>query len=164
METISNGVAMSADSVGTSVTSPATKVTVNANFKDEPDDAVSAPTGAPASGAAVQFQGMPIGDVDLNSGGGGSFSPDPTGVENHLPHPDMPKLEQTHEGEYHDDHGEYGNVGITNSTYLFAFCAALNSCNLGYDIGVRHGILSVAIARGRIWQSLYVGSDLDWDT
>eukprot|EP00934_Nitzschia_sp_Nitz4_P007407 Nitzschia sp. Nitz4//scaffold58_size112336//36048//38913//NITZ4_004026-RA/size112336-processed-gene-0.63-mRNA-1//1//CDS//3329554968//7397//frame0 len=25
---------------------------------------------------------------------------------------------------------------VTRQTYLFAFCAALNSCNLGYDIGV----------------------------
>ena len=26
--------------------------------------------------------------------------------------------------------------GITRSTYLYAACAAVNSCNLGYDIGV----------------------------
>ena len=47
------------------------------------------------------------------------------------------KLEQTHEGEFHGDHGD-GSVPvvITSKTKLFAFCAALNSCNLGYDIGV----------------------------
>lgn len=26
--------------------------------------------------------------------------------------------------------------GITRSTYLYAACAAVNSCNLGYDIGI----------------------------
>ncbi|CAJ1911388.1 unnamed protein product [Cylindrotheca closterium] len=41
-------------------------------------------------------------------------------------------------GEYHI-HGEQshnGSLKITQYTYLLAFCAALNSCNLGYDIGV----------------------------
>lgn len=27
-------------------------------------------------------------------------------------------------------------VTITKATYLFVFCASLNSCNLGFDIGV----------------------------
>lgn len=46
-------------------------------------------------------------------------------------------LEQTHEGEFHGDHGDGSvPVAITSKTKLFAFCAALNSCNLGYDIGV----------------------------
>mmetsp|Transcript_38687 Transcript_38687/g.116205 ORF Transcript_38687/g.116205 Transcript_38687/m.116205 type:complete len:570 (-) Transcript_38687:451-2160(-) len=80
---------------------------------------------------------VPVGDVELrgpeseNVGGGGSSAPDP-----HLPNPDNPKLEQTHEGEFREDHGESGPLPVTKATYLFAFCAALNSCNLGYDIGV----------------------------
>jgi sugar porter (SP) family MFS transporter len=42
---------------------------------------------------------------------------------------------RTHEGEYHgDQHG--GLIPITRSTYTFVLCAAINSCNLGYDIGV----------------------------
>eukprot|EP00977_Amphora_coffeiformis_P018376 scaffold6438_cov181-Amphora_coffeaeformis.AAC.3 len=37
-------------------------------------------------------------------------------------------LQHTREGEHH---GDYDNtpVTITRSTYLFAFCAAINSCN-----------------------------------
>jgi len=48
---------------------------------------------------------------------------------------DMPKLQKTHEGEHHGDYGDSGEVPITRSTYLFALCAAINSVNLGYDIG-----------------------------
>jgi len=47
------------------------------------------------------------------------------------------KLKQTHEGEFHGDMGDSGPaITVTKSTKLFCFCAALNSCNLGYDIGV----------------------------
>jgi hypothetical protein len=28
------------------------------------------------------------------------------------------------------------NVPVTRSTYIFVLCASINSCNLGYDIGV----------------------------
>lgn len=31
------------------------------------------------------------------------------------------------------------HMQITRSTKLYAFCASLNSCNLGYDIGVNTG-------------------------
>ncbi|KAL7540789.1 hypothetical protein ACHAXR_010389 [Thalassiosira sp. AJA248-18] len=62
-----------------------------------------------------------------------------TGVDRHLPHPDRPHMEQTHEGEHRFDHGDIAALKITRSTKLFAFCAALNSCNLGYDIGVNTG-------------------------
>jgi hypothetical protein len=41
----------------------------------------------------------------------------------------------THEGEFHNDNANV-NFPITRSTYLFVMCAAINSCNLGYDIGV----------------------------
>ncbi|GAX25840.1 hypothetical protein FisN_6Hh122 [Fistulifera solaris] len=46
---------------------------------------------------------------------------------------EIPKLSVSHEGEHHNDFG--GDIQITRSTYLFALCAALNSVNLGYDIG-----------------------------
>jgi len=51
--------------------------------------------------------------------------------------PDMPKptLNVTHEGEYHNDHHTMA-VPITRATKIYALCAAVNSCNLGYDIGV----------------------------
>jgi hypothetical protein len=45
----------------------------------------------------------------------------------------LPKLQKTHEGEHHGDYGE--NIPITRSAYIFAMCAAVNSFNLGYDIG-----------------------------
>ncbi|KAL3792821.1 hypothetical protein HJC23_002628 [Cyclotella cryptica] len=60
-----------------------------------------------------------------------------TGMDRHLPHHDNPLLAQTHEGEHRYDHGT--PLKITRATKLYAFCAALNSCNLGYDIGVNTG-------------------------
>lgn len=36
----------------------------------------------------------------------------------------------------HTDNKRDTTVGITKWNYIWAFCAALNSCNLGYDIGV----------------------------
>jgi hypothetical protein len=62
-----------------------------------------------------------------------------TGVDRHLVHPDRPTMEQTHEGEHRYDHGDISALQITRATKLYAFCAALNSCNLGYDIGVNTG-------------------------
>eukprot|EP00584_Thalassiosira_punctigera_P009577 CAMPEP_0172545242 /NCGR_PEP_ID=MMETSP1067-20121228/15205_1 /TAXON_ID=265564 ORGANISM="Thalassiosira punctigera, Strain Tpunct2005C2" /NCGR_SAMPLE_ID=MMETSP1067 /ASSEMBLY_ACC=CAM_ASM_000444 /LENGTH=240 /DNA_ID=CAMNT_0013331949 /DNA_START=67 /DNA_END=786 /DNA_ORIENTATION=+ len=78
------------------------------------------------------------------SRGGGSVGSNPraseTGVDRHLPHPDRPALQQTHEGEHRFDHGDVSaELKVTRSTKLYAFCAALNSCNLGYDIGVNTG-------------------------
>mmetsp|Transcript_9915 Transcript_9915/g.20844 ORF Transcript_9915/g.20844 Transcript_9915/m.20844 type:complete len:627 (-) Transcript_9915:159-2039(-) len=62
-----------------------------------------------------------------------------TGVDAHLQHPNRPHLEQSHEGEHRYDHGDISALKITRATKLYAFCAALNSCNLGYDIGVNTG-------------------------
>ena len=62
-----------------------------------------------------------------------------TGVHAHLAHPDRPTLEQTHEGEHRHDYGDIAQLKITRATKVYAFCAALNSCNLGYDIGVNTG-------------------------
>jgi len=59
-----------------------------------------------------------------------------SGIDSHLPNPSHPMLQQTHEGEFRADHGDHPPIGITKANKLFAFCAALNSCNLGYDIGV----------------------------
>ena len=42
---------------------------------------------------------------------------------------------KSHEGEHHADFSGSA-LKITRSTYIFALCAAVNSCNLGYDIGV----------------------------
>lgn len=50
-------------------------------------------------------------------------------------HEDAVKMQLSHPGEYHDDDGA-APLTITSATYLYAFAAALNSCNLGYDIGV----------------------------
>ena len=47
---------------------------------------------------------------------------------------DLPKLQASHEGEHHGDYS--GNIPITRSTVVFAMCAAVNSVNLGYDIGI----------------------------
>jgi MFS family permease len=41
----------------------------------------------------------------------------------------------THEGEHRNDFRET-TFKVTRSTILFSACAAMNSCNLGYDIGV----------------------------
>lgn len=60
-----------------------------------------------------------------------------TGVHHHLPNPSNPHFTQTHEGEHRGDYGT--ELKITRATKLYAFCAALNSCNLGYDIGVNTG-------------------------
>ncbi|CAB9501468.1 Facilitated trehalose transporter Tret1 [Seminavis robusta] len=42
--------------------------------------------------------------------------------------------EKTHEGEHHGDYSS--DIPISSSVYLYTFCASVNSCNLGYDIGV----------------------------
>lgn len=47
-------------------------------------------------------------------------------------------LKKSHEGEWHGDHGD-APVKIKWRTYLYAACAALNSCNMGYDMGVTTG-------------------------
>ena len=85
----------------------------------------------------------------------------PTGVEHHLPHPDHPHLQQTHEGEHRYDHGSLATLKITRSTKLFAICAALNSCNLGYDIGVNTGagmLLQDSLGLSDVQLEVFMGS------
>jgi hypothetical protein len=55
--------------------------------------------------------------------------------ESEPPAPDAPKLYQSHPGEHHGDFGEVP-VQMSSQVYVWVLCAALNSCNLGYDIGV----------------------------
>jgi len=84
-----------------------------------------------------------------------------TGVDHHLPHPDRPQLEQTHEGEHRFDHGSIAALKITRATKLYAFCAALNSCNLGYDIGVNTGagmLLQESLALSDVQLEVFMGS------
>ena len=38
--------------------------------------------------------------------------------------------------DHRDDSDSAPVVTVTKATYLFVLCASLNSCNLGYDIGV----------------------------
>lgn len=42
----------------------------------------------------------------------------------------------SHEGEHHADYNANTDIPIRKATKIFAMCAALNSCNLGFDIGV----------------------------
>jgi sugar porter (SP) family MFS transporter len=46
------------------------------------------------------------------------------------------KIQASHEGEHHGDFGDGPSFQINRATYIFVLCAALNSCNLGYDMGV----------------------------
>mmetsp|Transcript_15794 Transcript_15794/g.28673 ORF Transcript_15794/g.28673 Transcript_15794/m.28673 type:complete len:618 (-) Transcript_15794:130-1983(-) len=93
--------------------------------------------------ADPDFDNDSYGALDAKDGDDDNSSAGPhaseTGVDRHLAHPDRPHMEQTHEGEHRFDHGDIASLKITRSTKLFAFCAALNSCNLGYDIGVNTG-------------------------
>ena len=84
-----------------------------------------------------------------------------TGIDHHLPHPDRPNLQQTHEGEHRYDHGSTTSLKITRSTKLYAFCAALNSCNLGYDIGVSTGagmLLQDTLSLSDVQLEVFIGS------
>jgi MFS family permease len=65
-----------------------------------------------------------------------SSSTTPSLPADDLASPRLQNLQQTHEGEHHGDYGGGVEIPITRSTYIYAFCAALNSCNLGYDVGV----------------------------
>jgi hypothetical protein len=87
-----------------------------------------------------------------------------SGYDEHLPNPDHPKLHQTHEGEHHEDFGD-GPVKITRSTYIYAFCAAVNSCNLGYDLGVSTEagkLIQDDFDLTRIQREIFVGSINFW--
>jgi hypothetical protein len=93
-------------------------------------------------------------------GGGDDNGNNGSDYNAHLPNPELPKLQQTHEGEHHGDYGT-APVKITRSTYIYAFCAAVNSCNLGYDIGVSTEagkLIQEDFDLTRVQREIFVGS------
>jgi MFS family permease len=67
---------------------------------------------------------------------------------------------KTHAGEHHGDFSDT-SLKITRHTFIFAMCAALNSCNLGYDIGVSTiagGLIQSDMGLTDIQRKLFVGS------
>lgn len=63
-------------------------------------------------------------------------------------------------GEHHGDYSDT-SLKLTKYTFIFALCAAINSCNLGYDIGVS-GNAGILIQRDLgltdVQRELFVGS------
>lgn len=47
--------------------------------------------------------------------------------------------QEQHEATNNNNNNTDASIKITRAAKLYAFCAALNSCNLGYDIGVNTG-------------------------
>ena len=75
-----------------------------------------------------------------------------------------PTLQTTHEGEHHGDH-DSGNIQITRATYTFVLCAAVNSINLGYDIGASTSagqLLQEDLQLTRVEREVFVGSLNFW--
>ena len=59
------------------------------------------------------------------------------------------------------DEDEHEHLQITRSTKLYAFCASLNSCNLGYDIGVNTGagpLLQSSLSLSNFQLEIFFGS------
>jgi len=84
----------------------------------------------------------------------GSGSPDKIGTTFNLDSDDspIPVISPTF-----DDSG----VKVTRSTYIFVMCAALNSCNLGYDIGVNTGagkLLEESLGLSKYELEIFMGS------
>lgn len=77
----------------------------------------------PVSGPEVNF------DYDDTSSAAAADTTPPSNLDT------TPKLHQSHVGEHRGDFGEVP-VKVSSKVYIWALCAALNSCNLGYDIGV----------------------------
>eukprot|EP00980_Cylindrotheca_fusiformis_P008727 scaffold1868_cov193-Cylindrotheca_fusiformis.AAC.12 len=74
-------------------------------------------------------------------------------------HPET-ALKKSHEGEHHGDFSDTA-LRVTRHTYIFAFCAAINSCNLGYDIGVSTNvgpIVETELDLEPVQRELFVGS------
>jgi len=71
---------------------------------------------------------------------------------------------KSHEGEHHGNF-DASSVKVTKSTVIFALCAALNSCNLGYDIGVSThagGLIQTDLGLTDVQRELFVGSLNFW--
>ncbi|KAG7361010.1 D-xylose-proton symporter [Nitzschia inconspicua] len=78
--------------------------------------------------------------------------------------PHAKKLIITHEGEHHGDYSDI-SLKVTRATVIFTLCAALNSCNLGYDIGVSTNAGSLIqrdLGLTDIQRELFVGSLNFW--
>ena len=56
----------------------------------------------------------------------------------HLPPIEERVVDRTEAGEFHGDTHDV-KISITTRVYFYAICAAINSCNLGYDIGISAG-------------------------
>jgi len=72
---------------------------------------------------------------------------------------------KSHEGEHHGNFNNDSSMRITKSTVIFALCAALNSCNLGYDIGVSThagGLIQRDLGLTDVQRELFVGSLNFW--
>mmetsp|Transcript_57888 Transcript_57888/g.64686 ORF Transcript_57888/g.64686 Transcript_57888/m.64686 type:complete len:129 (-) Transcript_57888:1821-2207(-) len=72
---------------------------------------------------------------------------------------------KSHEGEHHGNFNNDSSMRITKSTVIFALCAALNSCNLGYDIGVSThvgGLIQRDFGLTDVQRELFVGSLNFW--
>ena len=81
-----------------------------------------------------------------------------------LPVGDTGKMYQTHEGEFYGDFSD-ASLKVTKYTYLFALCAAINSCNLGYDIGVSANagvLIERDLGLSDVQRELFVGSLNFW--
>ena len=71
---------------------------------------------------------------------------------------------KSHEGE-HRGNFDGSSVKVTKSTLIFALCAALNSCNLGYDIGVSTnagGLVQQTMGLTSLQRELFIGSLNFW--
>jgi hypothetical protein len=81
-----------------------------------------------------------------------------------VPIPYSPHLVQTNEGEHHGDAGGV-SLEISRSTYIYCLCACLNSCNLGYDIGIgtqAGRLIQDDLGLTRVQRELFVGSIDFW--
>lgn len=71
-----------------------------------------------------------------------------------------PTLIQSHEGEYAEDHGDHA-MNSSSKVNLYSMCAALNSCNLGYDIGVNTGagpLIQKSLGLSNVQIEIFLGS------
>ena len=75
-----------------------------------------------------------------------------------------PTIYKTHEGEHSGDFSDH-NLKLTRQTFIFALCAAVNSCNLGYDIGVSTnaaGLIQKEMGLTDVQRELFIGSLNFW--
>eukprot|EP00550_Attheya_septentrionalis_P001542 CAMPEP_0198291048 /NCGR_PEP_ID=MMETSP1449-20131203/8704_1 /TAXON_ID=420275 /ORGANISM="Attheya septentrionalis, Strain CCMP2084" /LENGTH=549 /DNA_ID=CAMNT_0043989639 /DNA_START=279 /DNA_END=1928 /DNA_ORIENTATION=- len=94
---------------------------------------------------------------DYSYGTPGMAAPSNNNNDSH----NRPTMQQTHVGEFRDDYSNGVPIVVNRATYVYVLSAALNSCNLGYDIGVNTtaGILiqdSMNLSDGQL--ELFMGS------